>query len=74
MNGLRPSRGGDNAWKPQPREVIAEWIDKVNCLGRQLTDWDLSFMKTVTKYVERGWSLSQKQEEILENLYTEKVK
>lgn len=57
-----------------PRDIIKQWIDDVNTLGKNLTEWELGFMETVTDRVERLLPISEKQEEILERIYTEKVK
>jgi uncharacterized membrane-anchored protein len=59
--------------KRRPREVIEQWIDAVNDEGRRLTDWELHFMESITNQFASSGSLSEKQEEILERIYVEKV-
>ena len=59
--------------KRQPREVLEQWISAVNEGGRRLTTWELQFMESITAQFDDGDSLSEKQEEILERIYTEKV-
>jgi hypothetical protein len=60
--------------KRPTREVIQQWIKDVNKGGRGLTDWELHFMESITDQFESVRGLSEKQEEILERIYTEKVK
>lgn len=57
----------------QSREIIKHWIDSINDEGRNLTDWEKRFMESITDQFELIGSLSQKQEEILERIYIEKV-
>ena len=57
----------------QDRNVLNNWIKAVNEEGRKLTDWELHFMETITDHTDNGGNLSEKQEEILERIYTEKV-
>jgi uncharacterized membrane-anchored protein len=57
----------------QPKEVLKHWITAVNDEGRRLTAWELQFMESITEQLDGGSSLSEKQEEILERIYTEKV-
>ena len=67
--------GGDVALpkKRQPREVLEQWISAVNEGGRRLTAWELQFMESITEQFDNSGSLSEKQEEILERIYAEKV-
>ncbi len=56
------------------KKVYEQWIDAVNDEGRDLSDWEKNFMESVTdQFISRG-SLSEKQVEILERIYTEKVR
>lgn len=57
----------------QPKEVLKHWITAVNDEGRKLTDWEIQFMESITEQFDSSGSLSEKQEEILERIYTEKV-
>ena len=54
-------------------EMIAEWIDLINHEGRNLTDWEKSFMESITDQFDRSGSLSERQREILERIYSEKT-
>jgi hypothetical protein len=53
--------------------VLEQWVSAVNEGGRRLTAWELQFMESITEQLDGGSSLSEKQEEILERIYTEKV-
>ena len=57
----------------QSKEVLKQWITAVNDEGRKLTDWEVQFMESITEQFDKGGSLSEKQEEILEKIYVEKV-
>ena len=57
----------------QPKEVLKQWITAVNDEGRKLTDWEVQFMESITEQFDNSGGLSEKQEEILERIYTEKV-
>jgi hypothetical protein len=54
-------------------EVLDDWIARVNSEGRNLTEWEQSFMESVTDQMDRQRHLSERQIEILERIYTEKV-
>lgn len=55
-------------------EVIKYWIDSVNEDGWNLTKWEENFMDSISEQFELRGTLSDRQEEILERIYTEKVK
>jgi len=57
----------------QTKEVITDWIERVNTEGRGLSKWESSFMESITDQFERSRSLSDRQEEILERIYAEKT-
>lgn len=57
----------------QKREVIADWIERVNTEGRNLNAWELGFMESITDQFERTHRLSDLQEEKLEKIYAEKT-
>lgn len=52
---------------------IREWLELVNTEGRNLTAWELSFMESITDQFERWETLSERQIEILEQIYAEKT-
>ena len=55
------------------KEIIKQWIEDVNEEGRGLTDWERNFMFSITEQFDSRGALSERQEEILERIYTEKV-
>ena len=57
----------------QTKEVLKHWITSVNDEGRSLTDWEVQFMESITEQFDNSGGLSEKQEEILEKIYVEKV-
>ena len=54
--------------------TIIQWLEAVNNEGEDLTKWEESFMSSITDQFDRTRSLSEKQEAILERIYTEKVR
>ena len=57
----------------QPLDVIKYWISTVNDEGRGLTEWELDFMDSLTEQMEDSTFISERQEEVLERLYSEKT-
>jgi hypothetical protein len=41
--------------------------------GRNITDWETNFLTSISEQLDRIGSLSEKQQEILDRIYTEKV-
>ena len=55
-------------------DVVAEWIRIVNEEAHKpLTDWEQSFMESVTDQFDRTGRISERQLEILERIYAEKT-
>ena len=53
--------------------VIEHWINTINEEGRNLSKWELDFMESVSEqFSQRNW-ISDKQEEIVERIYSEKT-
>lgn len=57
----------------QPPEVIEHWIKSINEDGINLSKWEEDFMESITEQFERSKRVSDKQEEIIERIYTDKV-
>lgn len=55
------------------KQVIESWINAVNEEGVNLTKWEEDFMESITEQFKVRQSISDKQEEILERIYTDKV-
>lgn len=61
-------------WKSQPKEVIESWISALRDeASDKLTSWEMDFIDSVEGQLFRKGTLSQKQQEILERIYTEKT-
>ncbi len=58
----------------QPKEVIKDWIDRVNTEGRGLTAWEEGYMEDITDQFETCGRLTDKQEEILERIYAQRTR
>lgn len=54
-------------------EIIADWLECCENKARNLTHWERSFLESVQDQFDRSGHLSEKQVEILERIYTEKV-
>jgi len=54
-------------------QVIEDWINRINEEGVNLSKWEISFMESVTDQFQRRKWISDKQEDIIERIYTEKV-
>lgn len=54
-------------------EVIADMLERIATEGRRLTDWEREFVESVTDQFERRGSLTDKQVDVIERIYTEKV-
>jgi hypothetical protein len=57
----------------RPKEVIEDWINQVNEKGLDLTKWEEDFMEFLTEQFKNRGSVSDKQEEILERIYTDRT-
>jgi hypothetical protein len=52
--------------------VIEYWIDTINNDGINLTKWELDFMESITEQFNKYHKISDKQEAIVERIYTDK--
>ena len=57
----------------KPKAVIESWIELVNTEGRGLSRWEQDFMDSITQQFYETASLSDRQEEILERIYSERT-
>lgn len=62
-------------WKPTEPEVLQSWIDALEdeC-SDELSDWENSFVNDMANRLMRGSTLTQSQEEKLEEIYAKKTK
>lgn len=54
-------------------EVIEDWINRINEEGVNLSKWEEDFVDSITDQWNARKSISAKQEDILERIYTDKV-
>lgn len=56
------------------REQLEDMIDRCLTEGKQLTLWEQdTFLPSISEQLDRVGKLSEKQQEILDKIYTEKV-
>lgn len=55
------------------QDKFAAWIEMINDEGRGLSPWETSFMESVTEQWERSKFLTDRQQEIIERIYSEKT-
>lgn len=61
-------------WKPQPYEVLRDWIDAIlEEASDDLNDWEEKFISDMQIRVTNKWPLTQTQEEKLESIYADKT-
>lgn len=57
----------------KPKAVIQSWIELVNTEGRGLSKWEQDFMDSITEQFEERGAISDRQEEILERIYSNRT-
>lgn len=57
----------------QDPEVIEHWITTVQEEGRGLSKWEQDFMESIQERFETSRFITDRQEEILERIYSEKT-
>jgi hypothetical protein len=61
-------------WQQQSWEVLQSWIDAIiEEASDELNDWETKFIEDMAIRVANKWSLTQRQEEILERIYADKT-
>jgi len=53
--------------------IVDDWIERINTEARNLSEWETSFMESITERWDATRTLSDKQLEIVERIYTNKV-
>lgn len=56
------------------KAVIKDWIEKLQTASRGLTKWEEDFVESISEQFEERGSISERQEEILEKIYSEKMR
>ena len=59
--------------KRYPIETLKDWTERCMSSGRNLTKWEQDFVESLDDQLRTSGSLSLRQEEILESIYTAKV-
>jgi hypothetical protein len=54
-------------------ELVAKWIKQTLEDGRGVTAWENDFLVSVGEQLERKGTISEKQEEIVERIYSERT-
>lgn len=57
----------------KPKEVIGDWLDRIEQDGRGLSKWEEDFVESVAEQFINTGSISDRQEQILECIYAEKT-
>ena len=61
-------------WRMKDIEVLKHWIFESLYHGVDINDWERNFLVSVDKQLHANNKISQRQEEILERIYSEKTK
>lgn len=54
--------------------TLRKWINEILDTGKDLTEWEDHFVKSVDEQLGRVGKLSPRQQEILEGIYSNKTK
>ncbi len=61
-------------WKPQSEEIYKHWISTIeNEASDKLSEWEMDFLESISKYLDKKGTLTEKQAKILERIYAEKT-
>jgi len=55
-----------------PKSVLEYWLEKIDTDAKGLTKWEENFIESIKEQLEKRGTLSDRQIEILEKIYTEK--
>lgn len=58
---------------PKTKETIKHFLKELESPSKKLTDWEERFLESIAGQFEERGTLSDKQFEVLENLYAEKT-
>ncbi len=53
----------------QPIEILRQWIECIEEEGRGVTDWERSFVESVSEQLERRGTLTDAQIDTIETIY-----
>lgn len=58
----------------QSRVILESWIEDINLNGRNLTDWEIDFMASMTERVEEGEFISENAEGHIERIRAQRCR
>lgn len=62
-------------FKPKAPQVYKDWVKTIlEEASDTLSDWESNFIDSIETQLTRGYTLSEKQDEILDKIYAEKTK
>lgn len=62
-------------WKPRDPKIYKDWIKTIiEEASDTLSDWEGNFIDSIETQLARGYTLSQRQDEILEKIYAARTK
>jgi hypothetical protein len=59
--------------KEEAFKLYMSWIDLIQREGKNLSDWEHSFVQSLKRQLREGRNLSDKQVSILEKIYADKT-
>lgn len=62
-------------WKPKDPILLIHWLEAIlEESSDNLNDWEINFISDINIKLNNGWTLTQNQEEKLEQIYANKTK
>lgn len=60
--------------KKYSKATLQSWIEKIQTEGKNLSKWEESYVEDIASQLEDRGTLSERQIEILERIYSEKTR
>lgn len=61
-------------WKPKDPKLLISWIQAIlEEASDELSDWEINFIDDMKLILDGGWTLTQNQEDKLEQIYADKT-
>ncbi len=61
-------------WKPKDPDLLKSWVDSImKEASDELTDWESRFVDDMNTRLDKGYVLTEDQENKLEEIYAEKT-
>lgn len=58
----------------ESRQVLKQWVADLRDVEGSLTEWESSFLDSITTQMEKWGNLTDRQQEVLERIYAERTK